>query len=280
MILFEITGIVNKDGTQIHLKSFTPGSIDVIDWLSETEKNKILEDREPANAPVLPTYIRVQPENQGKLFWFSGPPGAGKSTTAQLMAKKYGYVYYEADCVRSFVNPFIDIDVPNPTMAQMNQKPLKGVSKNLLKLNELTSKIAFGQRKEQNDKEYLDIFDEFITEICTLSAEDILFHKKKIGGNWAVALAVSSRKHREVLRKAIGTDLYIFVLNLTRESNLKRVIERHGAEHGKEIAKRFEKIIKQYEPAEYDEVNTFNIEVTEEMTPDDVVEKAISCLRK
>ena len=272
-------GVVNNDGTQIHLKSFTPGSIDVIDWLSEEEKNKLLADREPAEAPVLPDYIKVQPENQGKLLWFSGPPGAGKSTTAQLMAKKYGYVYYEADCVRSFVNPFIDVDVPNPTMAQMNQKPLKGVSKNLLKLNELTSQMA-KQRKEQNDKEYLNNFDHFITEICTLSAEDILFHKNRIGGDWAVALAVSSKKHREVLRKAIGSDLYIFVLNLTRESNLKRVIERHGAEHGKEMAKMFEKIIKQYEPAEDDEVNTFNIEVTEEMTPDDVVEKAMSCLKK
>ena len=272
-------GVVNDDGTQIHLKSFTPGSIDVIDWLSEEEKNKLLADREPAEAPVLPDYIKVQPENQGKLLWFSGPPGAGKSTTAQLMAKKYGYVYYEADCVRSFVNPFIDVDVPNPTMAQMNQKPLKGVSKNLLKLNELTSQMA-KQRKEQNDKEYLNNFDHFITEICTLSAEDILFHKNRIGGHWAVALAVSSKKHREVLRKAIGSDLYIFVLNLTRESNLKRLIERHGAEHGKEMAKMFEKIIKQYEPAEDDEVNTFNIEVTEEMTPDDVVEKAMSCLKK
>ena len=272
-------GVVNDDGTQIHLKSFTPGSIDIIDWLSEEETNKLLADREPAEAPVLPDYIKVQPENQGKLLWFSGPPGAGKSTTAQLMAKKYGYVYYEADCVRSFVNPFIDVDVPNPTMAQMNQKPLKGVSKNLLKLNELTSQMA-KQRKEQNDKEYLNNFDHFITEICTLSAEDILFHKNRIGGDWAVALAVSSKKHREVLRKAIGSDLYIFVLNLTRESNLKRLIERHGAEHGKEMAKMFEKIIKQYEPAEDDEVNTFNIEVTEEMTPDDVVEKAMSCLKK
>ena len=272
-------GVVNNDGTQIHLKSFTPGSIDIIDWLSEEETNKLLADREPAEAPVLPDYIKVQPENQGKLLWFSGPPGAGKSTTAQLMAKKNGYVYYEADCVRSFVNPFIDVDVPNPTMAQMNQKPLKGVSKNLLKLNELTSQMA-KQRKEQNDKEYLNNFDHFITEICTLSAEDILFHKNRIGGDWAVALAVSSKKHREVLRKAIGSDLYIFVLNLTRESNLKRLIERHGAEHGKEMAKMFEKIIKQYEPAEDDEVNTFNIEVTEEMTPDDVVEKAMSCLKK
>ena len=272
-------GVVNDDGTQIHLKSFTPGSIDIIDWLSEEETNKLLADREPAEAPVLPDYIKVQPENQGKLLWFSGPPGAGKSTTAQLMAKKYGYVYYEADCVRSFVNPFIDVDVPNPTMAQMNQKPLKGVSKNLLKLNELTSQMG-KQRKEQNDKEYLNNFDHFITEICTLSAEDILFHKNRIGGDWAVALAVSSKKHREVLRKAIGSDLYIFVLNLTRESNLKRLIERHGAEHGKEMAKMFEKIIKQYEPAEDDEVNTFNIEVTEEMTPDDVVEKAMSCLKK
>ena len=58
-------------------------------------------------------------------FTLSGPPGAGKSTTCQLMAKEAGYVYYEADCTTNNLNPFIGTDVANPTLASLKQKPLK-----------------------------------------------------------------------------------------------------------------------------------------------------------
>jgi ATP-dependent protease Clp ATPase subunit len=58
-------------------------------------------------------------------FILSGPPGAGKSTTCQLMAKEAGYVYYEADCTTNNLNPFIGTDVENPTIAAIRQKPLK-----------------------------------------------------------------------------------------------------------------------------------------------------------
>ena len=54
----------------------------------------------------------------------SGPPGAGKSTTAQLMGKKAGYVYYEADC-SMVLNPFVPTNVDNPTLAAFKQKPIK-----------------------------------------------------------------------------------------------------------------------------------------------------------
>ena len=41
------------------------------------------------------------------------------------MARKNGYVYYEADAVMSLTNPFIDIFVDNPTMAMFSSKALK-----------------------------------------------------------------------------------------------------------------------------------------------------------
>ena len=54
-----------------------------------------------------------------------GPPGAGKSTTGQLLAKNHGYVYFEADCFMNLVNPYIPLDAAEPSLAQMNQKGVK-----------------------------------------------------------------------------------------------------------------------------------------------------------
>ena len=34
----------------------------------------------------------------GKLIWLSGAPGLGKSTSAQILGREHGFVYYEADC--------------------------------------------------------------------------------------------------------------------------------------------------------------------------------------
>ena len=59
------------------------------------------------------------------LLLFSGPPGAGKSTMAQIMSRDHGYVYYEADCFFMFVNPFVDPNIEEPTLMMSGQKPLK-----------------------------------------------------------------------------------------------------------------------------------------------------------
>ena len=64
-------------------------------------------------------------------MWLSGPPGAGKSTTAQLLGRHDDYVYYEADSMASFLNPFVPTDVDNPTFAAFSQKPLKVLFLNL-----------------------------------------------------------------------------------------------------------------------------------------------------
>ena len=50
----------------------------------------------------------------------------GKSTTAQILARESGFVYYEADCFMQLKNPYISLDVENPSIARVSQKPLKG----------------------------------------------------------------------------------------------------------------------------------------------------------
>ena len=54
-----------------------------------------------------------------------GPPGAGKSTCAQLLGRSHGFLYYEGDCFTNLCNPFIDINVDEPSMSIGAQKPLK-----------------------------------------------------------------------------------------------------------------------------------------------------------
>ena len=50
----------------------------------------------------------------------------GKSTSAQMLGRDHGYVYYEADCFAALKNPYIPLDVKDPSLAQIKQKILKG----------------------------------------------------------------------------------------------------------------------------------------------------------
>ena len=115
-------GVVSEDGKTIYTYNMF-GTVWVLKWLNDDDMKKLADSREPADAPSC--HYKIQPENQGKLVWLSGPPGAGKSTTGQLMSKESDWVYYEADCTGSFINPFVPSDIANPTMAAFVQQPLK-----------------------------------------------------------------------------------------------------------------------------------------------------------
>ena len=124
--IFKLRLILNNEGTRFYAEKMVPTQKDfkMREWVNDEELNEFKELREPADAPIC-NYAKLQPNKPGKIIWFSGPPGAGKSTTAQLMGRKHGYVYYEGDCYNSMSNPFIDLNVDNPSLAQSDQTPLK-----------------------------------------------------------------------------------------------------------------------------------------------------------
>lgn len=161
--------------------------------ITEEEKIAIENDFDPIEAPPGP--YKIQPENQGKILWFSGAPGMGKSTTAQIMAREDGHVYYEADCFAQLKNPYIPLDEENPSVAQIKQKSLKGPG---MKERHQMSQIAtdlFG-RLMQGESVDMDEFKKYYKEM----GNDIKREKERIGGDFAVAHVILHKEVRDMLR--------------------------------------------------------------------------------
>ena len=62
----------------------------------------------------------------------TGPPGAGKSTTCQLLARHHGYIYLEVDGFGFWFNPFPDLNSGNISVTAHKAKSLKVISDKLL----------------------------------------------------------------------------------------------------------------------------------------------------
>ena len=158
----KINGVANEPGDRVVMWGFS-NSVEVNYWLDEDQLQKKKDDRDPVEAPrylfvviwkfkcsTFPfqmslawfkcvmselkqyvlyicscPHITPRPGTPGKIYWLSGPPGAGKSTTCQLMARLKDYRYYEADCTMQLINPFTDIYVDNPSIASFSAKSLK-----------------------------------------------------------------------------------------------------------------------------------------------------------
>ena len=137
--------ILNDEGTKIWVWGWS-NKMEVWDWLTPENLQAMKDDRDDYLSPRFvktkvmimfiscyamftfrfsAPHITPRPGTPGKVYWLSGPPGAGKSTTCQLMARNNDYIYYEADCVMQLINPFTDVHADNPTMASGDNRALK-----------------------------------------------------------------------------------------------------------------------------------------------------------
>ena len=115
---------------------------------------------------------------------------------------------------------------------------------------------------------------EMFQPMYDLMAKDISKQSKRLGGKMAVAQAIYSRKQRDSMRKILGSKCVFIVLNMSRECQKKRVIARHG-EDNEDILNMLIKFAELYEPAGEDEENAFNLEITEDMNREDVIQKIL-----
>ena len=122
----------------------------------------------------------------------------GKSTSAQLLARDHGYVYYEADCFAALKNPFVPLTVADPSMAQMHQKVLKGPG-----MKERQAMMG-GVRDVWSDMLQGKDYDrELFNEFYTVMARDLLSQKERIGGDWAIAMVLMTADIRALLRSLL-----------------------------------------------------------------------------
>jgi len=261
-------GVLSEDGMKITNKGFM--GICTLEWMTEEEAKALEADGDPIEAPPCP--YKIQPEYLGKLLWITGPPGLGKSTSAALLSQNAGFVYYEADCYSTCKNPYIPPDNPNPSMAQVNQRPLRG--EGLSERKEICRRANEAVMKIVNGEDY---DEEHIKQMYTGMAEDILRERKRIGGDWAIAAFIANRDMREHIRSILGPDLIFVVLTMDMDEIKTRVTTRH---HGDEsVFKMFEPVIKLCEPVGEDEKKAVTVRVTSEMSREDVLAKILEMVK-
>ena len=110
-----------------------------------------------------------------------------------------GFVYFEGDCFTSLRNPYIPLNMDNPTLAQVGQKQLTGVDveqrREVVKeVTEFFRKLALHGEKISLEEE---VWENFYKHLCA----EISKERRRIGGDWVVASAViRNKKWRQYVR--------------------------------------------------------------------------------
>jgi len=268
-------GVVKEGGLEAKVNGMS--GVYHMEFVTDNEANdiaRLAEIGDPIEAPTCP--YKIQPEFQGKLLWITGSPGMGKSTSAQLLARNKGFVFYEGDCFSALRNPYIPVDAKNPSLAQKDQKYLSGPGLEERKkvVNDMGG--VFMKHMKGEDVDFHDDENSVkLHKLFELMCEDIKKERKRVGGDWAIASAMLfDRKMRQIIRTFLGPDLIIIVLTMTEENTKKRIEKRHrGSQQAVELLMKFQRIC---QPAEDNEEGVINIEVDDSMSEEDVMELILS----
>ena len=184
-------GVLVEDGTKFFIKGFS--GLLILEWVTEEEAQRLAKDGDPIEAP--PSPYNVEPERQGKLLWITGPPGLGKSTSAQLLSREHGYVYYEGDCFFGLRNPYIPADVKEASLAQRQQRKLVGEG--------AAERRAMADRASKQWKSRM-VGEEWraatLEEAYREMFKDVARERARLGGDWAVAFVLDTRTIRDLAR--------------------------------------------------------------------------------
>ena len=93
-------GVLSEDGTSIVTCNML-NHMDTIRWLTPEKKQEVLDARVHEDTLVPPGFT-PQPDNQGKILFLSGPPGAGNLSLLFFQRKKYSVLLQENQLLLNF----------------------------------------------------------------------------------------------------------------------------------------------------------------------------------
>ena len=123
-----------------------------------------------------------------------------------------------------------------------------------------------------------EISDEELRPYFETMAKEIDRQRKRVGGDFVVAFATQKEQHRNLIRKILPDCIFI-TLSLTKEAQRRRLLTRHDEKAEAQVIEFLSKIYDIYELPGENEPNTYNVDITDEMTRDDVIDRVQQILK-
>jgi len=218
-------------------------ALNPLTWITPQEADLIRNrEKQSVAAPELP--YPLSPDKQGKLVVLTGPPGSGKSTVAGMIADNGTWIFYEGDGFMLGHNPYV---FPNESVVDVrSEKPAligAGMRERMFAVLGFLNNQRMWEKNQTEDRSPTKRFYQ-------LMAEDIKSERKRVGGDWIVAFAMSRRSDRDIFREVLGQDLLFVVLDISFQLVKERLAGRgQGEDSMAEIHWKFQ-------PAQLDEPNT------------------------